>query len=88
MELDSRSASNSEDATIFTQANIATWVLTSSSGVFLAARLWCRHRFSKLWWDDALLVLSWVCQTLDVYDMKSWTLTGLNSLSCLARLRC
>ena len=87
MELKGRSASNSE-AAVFTQASIATWVLTSFSGVFLAARLWCRHRFSKPWWDDALLVLSWVSQTLDVYDMRSWTLTGLNSSSCSARLRC
>jgi hypothetical protein len=59
------------DAAIFTQTNIAIWVLTSASGAFLAVRLWCRHRFSKLWWDDALLTFSWVCQTLDIYDKSS-----------------
>ena len=49
------------DEAIFTQTNIAVWVLTMSAGGFLALRLWCRHRYSKLWWDDALLALSWVC---------------------------
>ncbi len=48
------------DAPIFTQTNTAVWVLTTAAGVFLAVRLWCRYRFSKLWWDDALLVVSWV----------------------------
>ncbi len=47
-------------ATIFTQTNIAVWVLTLSSGCFLGIRLWCRHHYSKLWWDDALLAVSWV----------------------------
>jgi hypothetical protein len=71
---DSRYQSDNGDAAIFTQTNIAVWVLTLSSGAFLAVRLWCRHRFSKLWWDDALLTFSWVCQTLDIHD-KIWTLT-------------
>jgi len=52
--------SDNGDESIFTETNIAIWVLTSSSGLFLAVRLWCRHRFSKLWWDDAVLTLSWV----------------------------
>ncbi len=56
--------SDAGDASIFTQTNIAIWVLTTSSGAFLGVRLWCRHRFSQLWWDDALLTLSWVCQSL------------------------
>ena len=50
------------DAAIFAQTNIAIWVLTASSGIFLVVRLWCRYRFSKLWWDDALLAWSWVCR--------------------------
>ncbi|KAK3898115.1 hypothetical protein C8A05DRAFT_19247 [Staphylotrichum tortipilum] len=48
------------DATIFGQTNVAIWVLTGASGAFLAVRIWCRYAFSKLFWDDALLVLSWV----------------------------
>ncbi|KAL2186939.1 hypothetical protein L209DRAFT_683794 [Thermothelomyces heterothallicus CBS 203.75] len=47
------------DSAIFSQTNVAIWVLTSASGAFLAVRLWCRHRFSKLWWDDYVLSLSW-----------------------------
>jgi hypothetical protein len=60
--MDSKYNSDNGDAAIFSQTNIAVWVLTSASGAFLAIRLWCRHRFSKLWWDDALLTLSWVCR--------------------------
>ncbi len=52
--------SDEGDASIFAQTNVAIWVLTGASGAFLAVRIWCRHRFSKLFWDDALLVLSWV----------------------------
>jgi hypothetical protein len=52
--------SDNGDASIFAQTNVAIWVLTMSSGLFLAIRLWCRNRFSKLWWDDGLLTLSWV----------------------------
>ncbi len=48
------------DARVFTQTNVAVWVLTSAAGAFFAVRLWCRYRFSKLWWDDALLAVSWV----------------------------
>ncbi|KAK4150901.1 hypothetical protein C8A00DRAFT_45794 [Chaetomidium leptoderma] len=51
--------SDNGDAQIFTQTNIAIWVLTSASGAFLFVRLWCRHRFSSLWWDDGLLAFSW-----------------------------
>ncbi|KAK4098445.1 hypothetical protein N658DRAFT_488495 [Parathielavia hyrcaniae] len=53
-------ASDEGGVSIFTETNIAIWVLTGASGAFLALRLACRHRFSKLWWDDAVLSLSWV----------------------------
>ncbi len=69
------------DAAIFTQTNIAVWVLTCSSGAFLVVRLWCRHRFSKLWWDDALLTVSWVCFEEDssgarLHPLASWKHLG------------
>ncbi len=54
-------AADGGDAAIFTQTNIAVWVLTVSAGAFLIVRLWCRHQFSKLSWDDGILTLSWVC---------------------------
>jgi hypothetical protein len=63
------------DAAIFTQTNIAVWVLTLSSGIFLAVRLWCRYHYSKLWWDDALLAWSWVILLLAA-ALLSVTITG------------
>lgn len=42
------------------QANVANWILTAASGAFLFVRLWCRFRFSKLWWDDFVLTAAWV----------------------------
>lgn len=52
--------SDNGDASIFSQTLVAVWVLTCASGAFLFVRLWCRHRFSKLWWDDLVLSISWV----------------------------
>ncbi|KAK0717511.1 hypothetical protein B0T26DRAFT_710099 [Lasiosphaeria miniovina] len=38
-----------------------TWALTGLSAVFLAVRLFCKLRTKRrLWWDDYVLVLSWV----------------------------
>jgi hypothetical protein len=39
----------------------AIWSLTVGAGVFLALRVYCkltRHRL--LWWDDYILIASWV----------------------------
>ena len=41
-------------------ANIAIWVLVGVSCGFLAVRLFCRSHYSKLWWDDGVLSLSWL----------------------------
>ncbi|KAK4031824.1 hypothetical protein C8A01DRAFT_51224 [Parachaetomium inaequale] len=73
---DKRFQSDNGDAAIFTQTNIAVWVLTLSSGAFLALRLWCRHRFSKLWWDDALLTLSWVILLIAAALLSRTILSG------------
>jgi hypothetical protein len=65
--------SDNGDASIFAQTNVAIWVLTMSSALFLGIRLWCRNRFSKLWWDDALLTLSWVrCWEAGYQDGTDW----------------
>lgn len=45
----------------YVQTNIAVWVLTGVSAAFLFVRLYCRLRFSKVWWDDLVLTTSWVC---------------------------
>ncbi|KAK4149363.1 hypothetical protein C8A00DRAFT_47010 [Chaetomidium leptoderma] len=39
----------------------ATWTLTSLSGLFLAVRIFCKLRTKRrLWWDDHVLVVSWL----------------------------
>lgn len=45
----------------FVRTSIAIWILTTVSAAFLFLRLWCRLRFSYLWWDDYVLTISWVC---------------------------
>ncbi len=78
---------DSADAAIFTQTNIAIWVLTVSSGIFLAVRLWCRYRFSKLWWDDALLAWSWVRLSSTPWLVIA-QLTGEHRSSCSSPAPC
>lgn len=48
------------DTRIYAQTNVAIWALTAGSGAFLGVRLYCRAKFSRPWWDDAMLTLSWV----------------------------
>lgn len=43
-----------------TEINAAVWVLVGTSTLFLAARLWCRQNFSRISWDDLVLIISWV----------------------------
>jgi len=43
------------------ETNVAIWFLVSGSAIFLTLRLVLRHRSAKLWWDDLLLTVSWVC---------------------------
>lgn len=46
------------------QLNALTWLLISTSGLFLLTRLYlknCQHR--GLWWDDWILLGSWVTLT-------------------------
>lgn len=43
------------------QMLISTWVLVGLSFVFLALRLFSKFKIRRgLWWDDYVLVLSWV----------------------------
>lgn len=42
------------------EINLAVWVLIGASTLFLAARLYCRQKFARLWWDDFLLTISWI----------------------------
>ena len=43
------------------QLNLVFWLLTSLSLIFLGLRLYCKiYRGRNLWWDDHLLIASWV----------------------------
>lgn len=46
---------------ISAKTRVSVWLLTSMAGFLMGLRLYCkwlRHR--GLWWDDYILVLSWV----------------------------
>jgi hypothetical protein len=39
-----------------------TWFLVVLSGLFLTLRLYAKlSRQQRLWWDDYILITSWVC---------------------------
>lgn len=43
------------------EVNIALWTLTCVSCLFLSLRLYCKsYKHKDLWWDDWILILSWV----------------------------
>ena len=43
------------------QLNLVFWLLTGLSFVFLVLRLFCKFKRGRnLWWDDYLLIASWV----------------------------
>ncbi|KAB5585117.1 hypothetical protein GE09DRAFT_15318 [Coniochaeta sp. 2T2.1] len=49
------------------QLNVVVWMLLGSSGLFLALRLYCKFLKNRgFWWDDHLLVASWLALALDV----------------------
>jgi hypothetical protein len=42
-----------------------TWVLTLLCGAFLGLRVYAKlSRKQRLWWDDYVLIVSWVCYFL------------------------
>lgn len=46
------------DATRFL---VVAWLLIALSAFVLVLRLYCKfHRHNRLWWDDHILVASWV----------------------------
>ena len=43
------------------EVNVALWTLTFVSLLFLSLRLYCKsYKHKDLWWDDWILILSWV----------------------------
>lgn len=44
-----------------TQVNFTIWLLTAISATFLGLRVYCKFlRRRGLWWDDYILIASWV----------------------------
>ncbi|KAB5518153.1 hypothetical protein GE09DRAFT_1066142 [Coniochaeta sp. 2T2.1] len=44
------------------QVNFTIWLLTALSAMFLALRVYCKFlRHRGLWWDDHILIASWIC---------------------------
>jgi hypothetical protein len=52
------------------QINFTIWLLTALSAMFLALRVYCKFlRHRGLWWDDYILIASWVrTSTVQAYD--------------------
>jgi hypothetical protein len=47
----------------------ATWFLCWFSGAFLALRLYAKiSRRQGLWWDDHILIFSWVRRSLTLFS--------------------
>ena len=43
------------------QLNLVFWLLTGLAFGFLSLRIYCKYlRGRRLWWDDYLLIASWV----------------------------
>lgn len=43
------------------QVNYAIWALTAAAATFLGLRVYCKFlRRRGLWWDDYILIASWV----------------------------
>jgi hypothetical protein len=49
------------------QVNFTIWLLTALSAAFLALRVYCKFlRHRGLWWDDYLLIASWVSASVPI----------------------
>lgn len=53
--------------TLGPQMIAVVWVLVALSGIFLGLRIYCKFLKSRgLWWDDYLLIASWVSLCLRI----------------------
>lgn len=47
------------------EVNFSCWFLTALAALFLGLRIYCKkYRGRGLWWDDYVLVISWVCHVV------------------------
>jgi hypothetical protein len=43
-----------------------SWLLVTVSGIFLSLQIYCKFKRRRhLWWDDYILILSWLCLLID-----------------------
>lgn len=57
---------------------ISTWILVGFSFAFLLARLYCKARARRgLWWDDYVLVVSWMCLLVSIITVTWCVPRGL-----------
>jgi hypothetical protein len=44
------------------KVDIVCWLLVALSAVFVGLRVFCKFKTHRaLWWDDHILIVSWVC---------------------------
>jgi hypothetical protein len=57
--------------------NVGLWTLFAGASLFLALRVWIKvTRRNGLWYDDYILLISWVC-TLNIQTTRAPWLTTL-----------
>ncbi|KAK4105421.1 hypothetical protein N658DRAFT_503567 [Parathielavia hyrcaniae] len=60
------------------RTDIVCWLLMALSAVFLALRVFCKYRTHRaLWWDDHILIISWVFQLIAVSFTSASVKLGL-----------
>lgn len=63
---------------------ISTWILLGLSSAFLLARLYCKWRAHRgLWWDDNVLIASWVRTSPLLYHSQRVLHTEMHQLALL-----
>ncbi|KAH8898038.1 hypothetical protein GQ53DRAFT_621766, partial [Thozetella sp. PMI_491] len=65
------------------QTAASIWALFALATVFLALRLYSKlHRGRWLWWDDWVLLLSWVCFVADAATSQALVYLGFGQYPC------
>ena len=55
------------------RVSIVVWLLIGLSSVFIALRVFCKFKTHRgLWWDDHILIISWVCTPILSPFTSSW----------------
>ncbi|KAK3385828.1 hypothetical protein B0H63DRAFT_449829 [Podospora didyma] len=61
----------------------AIWTLVALATLFLALRIYCKiWRLRKLWWDDWVLFISWVCLIVDAAMSQRVVDLGFGKYPC------